>query len=173
MGVASRRLPLVAVLALLAAALLAPPALARRPRRHSLLRSRELWATIDVCSPHDQPHTIGIRGSMPGDGHPKDRMFMLFRLQYMDTTAKRWVDLPGDTRSRLVSLGRAKAARQTGWSFKLVPGATTAALRGVVTFQWRRRKTLVLSVSRPTTAGHHSLAGADPRSFSAATCSIG
>ncbi len=39
--------------------------------QHSLLHSRELWATVDVCNPKDQPNTVGIRGSMPGDGMPK------------------------------------------------------------------------------------------------------
>jgi hypothetical protein len=46
-------------------------------------------------------------------------------------------------------------------------------LRGVVSFQWRRGTRVVESVTRPTTAGHRSLAGADPPNFSAATCSIG
>ena len=58
-----------------------------------LLDSHELWATIDVCSPHNQPHTVGVRGSMPGNGVAHDKMYMSFRLQYMDTTTKRWVDL--------------------------------------------------------------------------------
>ena len=35
-------------------------------------------------------------------------------------------------------------------------------MRGVVSFQWRRGSTVEYTVSRPTTAGHTSLAGADP-----------
>ena len=54
----------------------------------ALLRSRELWSTIDVCSPAAQPNTVGVRGSMPGDRHGHDKMYMRFRLQYMDTTKK-------------------------------------------------------------------------------------
>ncbi len=41
-------------------------------------------------------------------------------------------------------------------------------LRGVVSFQWRHGTTVEYTVSRPTTAGHQSLAGADPAGFSAA-----
>ncbi len=38
------------------------------PAQRALLTSKELWATIDVCDPPDQPNTLGVRGSMPGDG---------------------------------------------------------------------------------------------------------
>jgi hypothetical protein len=165
------------------AALLPGPALAApasagghktaSPLARSLLQSRLLWATIDVCSPTDQPNTVGIRGSMPGDGLPHDTMFMSFRLQYLNATTKRWADLDGAA-SGLVAVGTAKSARQAGRSFTLTPvgGKPAATLRGVVTFQWRRGAAIVQETSRPTTAGRRSLAGADPASFSAATCSI-
>lgn len=138
-----------------------------------LLDSHELWATIDVCSPHNQPHTVGVRGSMPGNGVAHDKMFMSFRLQYMDTTSKRWVDLVSGATPTFVPVGGGGAARQDGQSFQLVPGKAPATLRGVVDFQWRRGGTVLASAARPTTAGRKSLAGADPKGFSAATCVIG
>jgi len=136
--------------------------------------SRELWATIDVCKPADQPNTVGIRGSMPGDRQAHDTMYMSFRLQYMSTTTSRWVDL-SKTAPAFVAVGAAKTARQGGSSFELKPvtGQPAFTMRGVVDFQWRRGATVVASLSRPTTAGHQSLAGADPAGFSAATCQIG
>ena len=137
-----------------------------------LLDSHELWATIDVCSPHNQPHTVGVRGSMPGNGVAHDKMFMSFRLQYMDTTNKRWVDLVSGATPSFVPVGGGGAARQDGQSFQLVPGKAPATLRGVVDFQWRRGGTVLASAARPTTAGRKSLAGADPKGFSAATCVI-
>jgi hypothetical protein len=140
---------------------------------HALLDSHELWATIDVCSPHNQPHTVGVRGSMPGNGVAHDKMFMSFRLQYMDTTTKHWVDLVSGTTPAFVPVGGGGAARQDGQSFQLVPGKAPATLRGVVDFQWRRGGTVLASAARPTTAGRKSLAGADPKGFSAATCVIG
>jgi len=142
------------------------------PSAHALLSSRELWATIDVCSPHDQPHTVGVRGSMPGNGIAHDKMFMSFRLQYMDTTSKRWVDLAKATTPAFVPVGGGGAARQDGQSFQLVPGKSPATLRGVVDFQWRRGGTVLASAVQPTTAGRKSLAGADPKGYSAASCTI-
>jgi hypothetical protein len=138
----------------------------------ALRHSEQLWATIDICNPGDQPDTVGIRGSMPGDGHAHDKMYMHFRLQYMSSTAKRWIDLANGSESGFVALGSAKVARQAGWSFRLASGQPTFQLRGVVTFQWRHGATVAYSLSRPTTSGHHSLAGADPRSFSSAVCSL-
>jgi hypothetical protein len=140
--------------------------------KHALLSSHELWATVDVCNPADQPYTVGIRGSMPGDGRARDRMYMSFRLQYLDSVNKRWVDLVGAS-STFVAVGTGASARQGGRSFQLVPGKAMSTLRGVVDFQWRHGASVVESAARPTTAGHRSLAGADPTGFSVATCPIG
>src|SRR5262249_25360931 len=49
-----------------------------RASAHSPLQSRQLWATIDLCNPPDQPHYVGVRGSMPGDGRAGDGMYMRF-----------------------------------------------------------------------------------------------
>jgi hypothetical protein len=146
------------------------PALAHE---RALLDSRELWATIDVCGPADQRNTVGIRGSMPGDGKAHDRMYMSFRLQYMNAD-KRWVDLSGGASSGWVGVGGGASPRQGGTSFELKPvaGKPAVTLRGVVDFQWRHGKTIVQSATEPTSTGHKSLAGADPQGFSAATCII-
>jgi hypothetical protein len=140
----------------------------------ALLDSPQLWATIDVCNPSDQPDTVGVRGSMPGAAAAKDNMYMRFRLQYLDNSTKQWVDLANGADSGYVAVGSAKSARQTGRSFQLVPVAGKPAidLRGVVSFQWRRGSSVEYTVSRPTTAEHQSLAGADPKGFSAAECSL-
>jgi hypothetical protein len=178
------RIPLLAaaltVLALLpagafGAAAPVPHPSGETPLMKALLRSRELWATIDVCSPADQPNTVGIRGSMPGDRHAHDKMYMRFRLQYMDTTANHWADLPDARSSSFVFVGGSSGVRQGGRSFQLVPrpGRPAVELRGVVEYEWRHGKTVIQSVSRPTSAGHKSAAGADPAGYSAATCSIG
>jgi hypothetical protein len=140
----------------------------------SLLHSRELWATVDVCGPRDQPHTIGIRGSMPGDGRPKDTLYMRFRVQYQDAATGKWVNLAHGADSGFLKVGSAQIARQTGRSFQFAPAAGKSAfvLRGSITFQWRRGTTVLETTSRPTVSGHRSLAGADPRGFSAATCKL-
>lgn len=141
---------------------------------HSLLQSRELWATVDVCNPADEPNTVGIRGSMPGDGHAKDAMYMRFQLQYLEAKGNIWVDLSHGADSGFIAVGAAKEARQGGSSFQLgtakeSPGYT---MRGVVTFQWRRGGKVLHLLTRTTTAGHQSVAGADPAGYSAAECVI-
>jgi hypothetical protein len=140
----------------------------------AILRSSQLWATIDVCNPSNQPDTVGVRGSMPGDNHSKDAMYMRFRLQYLDSSTKQWVDLANGADSGFVAVGAAKSARQAGFSFQLTPVAGKPAfmLRGVVSFEWRRGSTVEYLISRPTTAGRKSLSGSDPAGFSAAECSV-
>jgi hypothetical protein len=161
--------------AVASAATAAPGTSREAPLLKALLRSRELWATIDVCNPADQPDFVGIRGSMPGDKQVHDKMYMSFRLQYMDATSKKWVDLSSAKAAAYVFVGPSGSVRQGGRSFQLVPraGKPASTLRGVVDYQWRRGKTILQSTSRPTTAGHKSLAGADPAGFSAASCLIG
>lgn len=143
---------------------------------HSLYSSRELWATVDVCNPKDQPNTIGIRGSMPTDGHRGDTMFMRFQVQYVDAKSRKWVYVAkgADSGFQAVSApaNAASTASQSGRNFQLVPTSGPFRLRGVVSFQWRRGKHVVHDTSRTTTAGHKSLVGADPAGFSAATCKI-
>jgi hypothetical protein len=173
----TRALAATAVAALAGAAapaLAASAQTAPRASARALLRSRQLWATIDVCSPSDQPNTVGIRGSMPGDRRAADRMFMGFRLQYMSASGT-WVDLASEARSGFVAVGNAASAREDGRSFQLapVPGKPPSDMRGVVTFQWRHGRTVLLTASRATSAGHRSVAGADPAGFSAASCAIG
>jgi len=142
--------------------------------RPTLYRSRLLWSTIDVCNASDQPNTVGVRGSMPGDSHAHDKMFMRFRLQYMNTTTKHWADL-ANSASGFVSVGTGASPRQAGRSFKLSPvaGQPAFTMRGVVVFQWRQGTTVIGQISRPTSAGRESLAGADPAGFSSASCRIG
>jgi hypothetical protein len=144
------------------------------PAERKLLSSHELWATIDVCDPADEPNTVGIRGSMPGDGKAGEKMYMSFRLQYLNAH-KLWVDVASGASSNFVAVGSGAAARQGGATFDLKPvnGQPPVTLRGVVDFQWRHGKAVMLSATRTSTVGHKSLAGADPANFSAATCVIG
>lgn len=169
----------MAATCLLAVCLLAADAMAvagRSPATptHALTTSRQLWATVDVCNPPDKPFTIGIRGSMPGDGHSKDVMYMRFRVQYMDAATKAWAFVSKGADSGLLKVGPASAVTQAGRSFQFAApkGTPTFMLRGFVTFQWRRGTTVVASASRTTSAGHRSLAGADPPGFSAAICRL-
>jgi len=154
-------------------ALAASQARSSEQLRHALLSSRELWATIDVCHPADQPHTVGIRGSMPGDGRTGDKMYMSFRLQFQTGAGKQWFNLAHASSNFLpVVVAGAPRARQGGLSFYLKPSKSKFTLRGAVEFQWRHGSTVVESATRLTSAGRRSEADADPAGYSAATCAI-
>lgn len=151
-----------------------PAADGARRSSPSPLSSRELWATVDVCNPRDQPDTIGVRGSMPGDGNARDAMYMRFQVQYLDPSTKRWAYVKQGADSGFSKVGSAAVARQAGRSFQFAPvvGRPAFTLRGVVTFQWRRGSAVVLTAYRTTSSGHKSTAGADPKGYSAATCTL-
>ncbi len=142
---------------------------------HSVLASRLLWATVDVCNPPDQKYTIGVRGSMPGDGATDETMFMRFRVQYRNAKNGDWLYISANADSGYVNVGSSRyRVREAGRSFEFLPAAHQPAyrLRGVVTFVWRRGAKVVYSTSRYTVAGHVSAAGADPKNYSASTCII-
>ncbi len=164
------RIALLATGALLAAAL-APlaPAAARQSVR-TLEQSPELWATVNLCNTTSHPNEIGIRGSMPSDGHPHDIMYMRFLVQSLDPATHQWTDLGKSAESGFVKIGSAAFTRQAGHSFGFKPSTTAYTMRGFVEFQWRRIGHLVHLATRLTTAGHTSLAGAEPKGFSSATC---
>ncbi len=162
---------------LLAVALVRPLAAAGAPARAATTRtppgkSSELWATVDVCNAPHHLDTIGIRGSMPGDGHPHDTMYMRFLVQSFDAATHKWANIGRSADSGFVLVGSAALTRQAGRSFEFKPTATTYTLRGLVEFQWHHAGHTARIVNLPTTGGHTSLAGAEPKGFSAATCAL-
>ena len=153
-------------------ALVAGAGAVARPAFTPLQKSPELWATVNICNAPHHPDTIGVRGSMPSDGHSHDAMYMRFQVQSLDATTKQWADLGKSADSGFVSIGSAASTRQAGRTFELNPTPTAYTLRGQVEFQWRRGGHVVHLVSLATTARHTSLAGAEPKGFSAATCTL-
>ena len=155
-----------------ASAVLAPFAPAAAAPRRALAQSPQLWATVDVCDAPRHPATIGIRGSMPTDGHPRDTMYMRFLVQSQDPTTHTWANLGKGADSGFVAVGVGNTVRQAGRTFEFAPTATPYTLRGEVEFQWRRSGRAVHLATRYTTAGHRSVAGAEPPGYSAATCTL-
>ena len=139
----------------------------RRASAHALLTSRELWATIDVCNPADQPNTVGIRGSMPGDGASPRHDVHELSPAVPERAGKQWVGPRPAARARVRRRRRRRAPRaRAGASFTLVPAAGKPAveLRGVVDFQWRTGRDRIVLVTtahraRPTGRRTISLAG--------------
>lgn len=134
----------------------------------------ELWSTIDICGPSDQPDVVGVRASMPADGERDDLLAMRFTLQ-IKLQAGGWSDLPGAT-SPYVIVGNGLASHQTGWSFQLSPAsAAPTTLRGKVEFQWSKLQgaRTVQEATLFTGAAPAPVADADPAGYSAATCVFG
>jgi hypothetical protein len=145
----------------------APPA---APAARTPAAASELWATVDVCNAPTHPNTIGIRGSMPGDGHPHDVMYMRFLVQSLDATTNKWADIGRSADSGFVRIGSGAVTRQAGRTFEFKPTTMAYTLRGLVEFQWHRGGRTVRTTTRTTSGGHTSVAGAEPKGFSAASC---
>jgi hypothetical protein len=133
----------------------------------------DLWATVNVCNPPSQAGVLGIRGSMPGTGKKGD-MYMRFRVQWYKPSAKRWRTLRSDdTDTGFVRVGSSRFnVRQSGASFTFIlpPEEGRLRLRGLVYFEWRSKGKVVRRAKRITEAGHKSVAGADPKGYSARRC---
>lgn len=100
---------------------------------------------------------------------------MRFQVQYLQITTHTWTDLSQGGESAWMKLGPASAVREAGQTFQFTPNPGETAsftLRGLVAFQWRHGQKVIHSTSKVTTAGHKSLAGAEPAGFSAASCAI-
>jgi hypothetical protein len=143
------------------------------PTPQVLLRSRELWATIDVCNSPKQPNTVGIRGSMPGDGKPADKLYMSFALEYRDAV-NQWAPLPSSNSGWVLVGAGSSASRQSGWSFTLKPPHPRGkfVLRGMVGFRWMRAGHPFAHATLATTGGRRALVGAEPAGYSAAKCAL-
>ena len=167
--------PLRATLGVLALLMAVAPAGAAARRTDSLVHSKRLWATVNVCDTVGHPDAIGIRGSMPGSGDKAELMFMRFQVQVFDRAGALWRNLPGaDSGFAEVGSGRSRT-RQSGNTFTITPpraGSAPYLLRGMVSFEWREDAGVVRRARRSTTVGHPNTAGSDPAGFSAATCSI-
>ncbi len=168
---ALRRALAVLVALVAAVAAVVPVAAATRVRTpHSPL----LWATVNTCDTSDHPDTVGVRGSMPGSGIAKERMFMRFSLEYLSSPDGTWRPIGKNGDSGWIAVGSGKyRSRQSGRNFTVRPPATGAfRLRGLVRFEWRRGSRVTASARHHTAQGHPGTAGADPAGYSAASCDV-
>jgi hypothetical protein len=144
-------------------------AAARKP----IEKSKDLWATVNVCDSPAKDNQIGIRGSMPGWKQPA-RKQMRFQVQYFSRADNLWHNITQGADSGWVSLGRTpRRTVEAGQNFAFEPPAgQSLRLRGKVTFRWRRGGETLRRVWELTEAGHTSTRGADPAGYSAAECVI-
>jgi hypothetical protein len=149
-------------------------AMALLPAAGADARSKNLWATVNICDTPKHPNRMGVRGRMPGDGS-HGRMYMRFIGQFKSESG--WKRTKGARTGWLFAGSASYVHREAGWTFNfnpVDPGANFL-MRGRVQFQWRRKKHGKWRVVRRrqayTHAGHPSK-GADPKGFSAARCRI-
>jgi hypothetical protein len=139
-----------------------------------LALSPDLWATVDICNTAAHPRIMGVRASMPGTGHRKERLAMRFRAQFQQADGQ-WADLPSAS-SGYRDLGSSRfRVRESGWSFSFLPapGGQHSVLRGMVDFQWRRHDGRVrYQTQLATTPGHPSGTQGDPPNYSTDTCTL-
>jgi hypothetical protein len=133
-------------------------------------RSRNLWATVNICDTVDHPNIIGIRGQLPALGF-KTKMSMLVQVDYWVFADGRFEPDTSVPRQR-VSLG--KKAHATGlWQGGItIPFTPPVVLSGTVTFRWKLGKKVIGSVTRQTGHGYKGVTHSDPPHYSTATCAI-
>jgi hypothetical protein len=131
-------------------------------------RSKQLWATINICDTRHHPNTLGIRGQMPALGFPS-LISIAISVDFWSPESKRFKPDPGA--NKLIRLGHSsEGIHQQGVSFRFAPQA--GRFRGSATFVWKRGGKVVGETDRVTTGGHRDADFGDPRGFSAATCTI-
>jgi hypothetical protein len=160
-------------------AVVAAPATARAPTANptpnqiaSALRkaerSKQLWATVNICDTHRHPDTIGVRSQVPALGFPTSISISL-GVQFWSAADKRFESVPGVRKViRLAPLSR--GIHQRGVTFRFGPHA--GRLRGTARFAWSRRGRVLGRTEQHTTRGHRDADFGDPPKFSAATCTI-
>jgi hypothetical protein len=138
-------------------------------------RSKQLWATINVCQVKGRHGAkggdVGVRGQMPTLGFSSS-LSMTIQLNQWSTKTKAFSPLSFKTARTTVSPGTfATNLHQDGAVFPF--GGPAGLLDATVTFHWSRGGEVIGSATRLTAAGHHDAAGSRPRHYSAAQCRLG
>ncbi|MGI8632543.1 MAG: hypothetical protein ACR2NA_08370 [Solirubrobacterales bacterium] len=136
-------------------------------------RRSTTWSTINICDTPSHPRTVGVRARMRSSSS-RYEMSMRFRLQYYQSSRKRWRNLSsGSGDSGWLRVARNKrGAVQSGYSFRLRrPSKGSFRIRGRVSFRWKRSGRVIDSGTLTTTGGRKPTF-ADPSGFSASRCTI-
>ena len=151
------------------------PAKPKKPKAVDLSKSKDLWATINVCDTADHPNTIGIRGSMPGLGNTKARLVMRFQVQYKAKTDGKWHNTDDSADSGWKTVGKTqRKVIESGQDFTFLPPTDGGShqLRGSVRFKWVKAGKTLARERRYSEVGHRATAGSDPAGYSAGKCEI-
>jgi hypothetical protein len=134
---------------------------------HRAQRSRQVWATVNICNTRSHRHTIGIRGQLPALGFPA-RLSMSIQVNYWVKAKRKF--MPDSHAKQALSLGTQTSGRhQAGFTWQFAP---PAFLSGTVTFEWRLGRKVIGRTTRPTVRGIKNVDDSDPKGYSSATCRI-
>ncbi len=129
-------------------------------------RSKDLWATFNICNTRNHPNSVGIRGQMPGLGF-RAQLSMEFQMKYWSARQKRFRQIKGADKS--ITLGsQSTGLYQDGVTFRFAPHA--GFLASVVSFDWTLGSRSVAHLTRWTSKGHPNADGGDPPHYSAGRC---
>ena len=153
-----------------------PTAAQERAAVRRATRSRNLWATVNICNTRRHPDVIGFRVQMPGLGFGAN-LSAEVRVEYWSPAAKHFRPVPGRSGSlgSVVSLGRATTGtHQSGVSFPIQkpPSGVHYVFRGVATFKWKLGSKVLGSTTRTTGHGYRHVDQSDPAGYSSGTCTI-
>lgn len=130
--------------------------------------SKQLWATVNVCTANHHHGLLGIRGQMPSLGFASD-MFMTFEVTYKPASGGRFKPL--QSTKATVPVGQAAhKVLQVGRTYPFQTSSTLLA--GRVTFEWRRNGKLLGRTTRRTTGHHTHVDFASPPGFSQPFCRL-
>lgn len=102
-------------------------------------------------------------------------MWMRFYASYFDRPAERWRRVGGSSVSPWIKVGNARyRSRHAGRKFMIEPPAPTTSyvVRGIVKFQWRRKRKVVRRRKQKTLSGHPTRRHGDPYGYSNGICEI-
>jgi hypothetical protein len=131
-------------------------------------RSRNLWATINICNTKNHPDVIGIRGQMPSLSFSSS-LYMEVQAEYWSPSAHRLMPVPRAVKVLELSSGHARF-HQGGVDFRFEQHA--GLLSGEITFEWKLAGRIVGEATRQAARGHASADFGDPAHFSASECVI-
>jgi hypothetical protein len=126
-------------------------------------RSRQLWATVNVC----HAPRFGIRAQIPALGFPAT-LSLTIQVTYLDPATHRFTAVQGVTGK--VALGTQTSNLHQGGAIWKFTSAVT--LSGTVTFKWRIGHKLIGETTRKASAGIKTVDHTDPHGTSNRTCTL-
>jgi hypothetical protein len=139
-------------------------------------KSKDLWATINVCNvPVAKPRgykQIGVRVQIPALGFTA-RLYMTLGIQFWEGARKGYVRTNVQYGPKTIGLA-VHSPRQGGYSFYFPspPAGGSYLMRGVATLEWRIGKKVLARATRVTGAGYKNVDFGNPHGLSVATCTL-